>query len=422
MNGRKQTFKTRPGVEKVVYLQSDPVPQLRNSTVIGPGTVVMPNVDAEALADSDLAARMFQNTIIDFDLDPITGAAEIVENTDNWGVGNSGLAAARFWDRSIRGDRVRVGIADSGLDASHPAFAGLTAQRRLTGFAHFDNLGQKQVQLRADGTVISDADAAPTFSHWHGTHCAAAIVGGEVAGKLRGMAPHAELAVARVLSTSNTGSVASIAAGLWWLAEQRCDIASLSLGWPGKHEEWATPVAALLEAGTVVVAAVGNEFTLPGPHSRSPANYLTATSGPRSGVLIAVGAHDIEGRVWDDSNGEIVDWSNVTVTTTDGSTTPSVYASARPRTVPTLVGPGVDIVSAVPGGKYSSSNGTSMATPHIAGVIALVLSKLRSSVPSTPPQAAAELVLASLHDLPPSGVDIRSGGGRIDVDRLQAKL
>jgi subtilisin family serine protease len=82
------------------------------------------------------------------------------------------------------------------------------------------------------------------------------------------------------------------------------------------------------------------------------------------------------------------------------------------------VGPGVDIVSATPGDKYFATAGSSMATPHIAGLLALVLSGLRTHDPSTRPRAAADLVLASLTDVPPVGIDIRSGGGRVGLDRL----
>ena len=79
---------------------------------------------------------------------------------------------------------------------------------------------------------------------------------------------------------------------------------SLSLGWPGLHEEWAAPIQALLDAGVVVVAAVGNEFTSAGvPKTRSPANFLTEPRDAADGILIAVGAHDRTGAIWDDSGG-----------------------------------------------------------------------------------------------------------------------
>jgi subtilisin family serine protease len=304
------------------------------------------------------------------------------------------------------------------MDGDHPAFQDLRAERRLAGFAHFDRQGRQVLQTTPDGTVIPDSDAVPTFGHLHGTHCAAIIVGQATDGKRRGVAPAVELAVTRVLEQSNTGSVVGIAAGLWWLTTQQCDIVSLSLGWPGLHEEWAPPIKAMLDAGVVVVAAVGNEFDSAAPKSRSPANYLHTPSGPSDGILIAVGAHDRAGVIWESSGGETVDWANVTVLQTDGTSRPSVFANLPKRIVPSMVAPGVDIISAAPFNKYSALEGSSMATPHIAGLVALVLSHLRTNDPGARSRTAAELVLASLMDLSPPGPDIRSGGGRVNVSAL----
>jgi subtilisin family serine protease len=194
---------------------------------------------------------------------------------------------------------------------------------------------------------------------------------------------------------------------------------SLSLGWPGLHEEWAPPIKSMLDAGAVVVVAVGNEFDSAAPKSRSPANYPYSPSRPSDGILIAVGAHDQAGAVWESSGGETVDWDNVTVLQTDGTSRPSVFANLPPRIVPSMVAPGVDIISAAPFNKYTSLEGSSMATPQITGLIALVLSHLRTSDPGARPRAAAELVLESLMDLSPPGPDIRSGGGRVNDAALE---
>jgi len=366
----------------------------------------------------DSIGDLFENVTIEFALDPIGGAA-VVENGDNWGIGLDGFNIARFWLRGARGQGTRIGIADSGMDSAHPAFVKMVTEGRLAAFAHFNKKGEKQLQRYSDGSAVPDAHAVPTFGHWHGTHCAAIMVGESTNGKDRGIAPTAELAVTRVLEQNNEGSVAGITAGLWWLSEQDCDIVSLSLGWPGLHPEWTAPILALLDAGVVVVAAVGNEYTTAGsPKSRSPANYLTNPAGDSSGLLISVGAHDNSGAVWDDSGGELVDWSEVRIAQTDGSSRPSIFATVTPRIVPSVVGPGVDIISAVPGDKYRSASGSSMATPIIAGLIAVVLSELRSRNLDARPRNAADLILRSMRDIPPPGPDVRSGGGRVDVELL----
>lgn len=420
---RDGNFSTRPGSNAIVNLSEAVVDPIQDLTLIGPRTLIGATEKIVELGAANTSGVVFDNVLLDFDLDPISGASEASDNVDNWGVGPSGIDAARFWDRSVRGRGVRIGIADSGLDLTHPTFAGLARDGRFMSFAHFGMDGEKKTQFDGAGNPVRDENAMPTFSHWHGTHCAGVLVGGEVDGKLRGCAPEAELVVTRVLDESNSGSVASISAGLWWLADQRCDVVSLSLGWPGLHEEWAEPVRALLAAGTVLVASSGNEFTLPGPHSRSPANYLTSQTNPTRGVLVAVGALNQQGLVWDDSDGEVVDWSRSILRGADGTTMPSSFAAVEPRIIPTLVAPGVNIVSSVPGGKYRSSNGTSMAAPHVAGVIGLTLSELRARVAdNVSPRAAADLVIACLQDLLPAGVDIRSGAGRLDNALLSARL
>jgi len=352
----------------------------------------------------------FENVTIEFPIDLLGGAGS-VPNDDNWGVGPGGYDAQRFWDLGARGKGVRVGIADSGLDLNHPCFSARVAAGREVPFAHFDSIGQ------------AVASIMPTFSHWHGTHCAAVLVGEPTSGKRRGLAPDADLAVARVLGAGNSGTVASVLAGLWWLVDQKCDVISLSLGWPGFHEEWAAPVEAMLAAGTVVVAASGNEFGLPGEKpTRSPANYPIAPSHQDEGLLVTVGAADVGHNIWDRSGGEVADWSGVMVKRSDGSMQPSRYATSPPQLVPTLVGPGIDVVSAIPNGEYLSSTGTSMATPHLAGLIVLALSFLRKTNTTTKPRAAAERVLQHLIDLPIAGPDTRSGRGRVDFGGLITDL
>lgn len=419
------------GDYKILKLDQAAIPPLGGGIrLIGPRTAIVPNEEfpsvAEAVDDgnSPFAHSVFDNSTIFFPLVPETVGASTVDNDDNWGAGVDGVDANRFHQRGIGGQGVRIGIADSGMDSTHPVFADLVAEGRLVGFAHFDKLGAKIVQKQPDGSAVPDAKATPTFGHWHGTHCAGILVGQVTGGKTHGIAPRAELAVARVLEMANEGSPAGILAGLWWLTTQACDIVSISLGWPGLHEDWWEPIAALLQNGVVVVAAVGNERLTPGtPPSRSPANYLTTPGGTAEGLLLPVGAHDLSGAVWDESGGELVDWSKETVRLSDGSTRPSVFASVAPRIVPALVAPGVDITSSSPpNGAYRSSTGSSMATPHIAGLIALVLSELRTRDATTPPREAADLLLSCLKDIPPPGIDTESGNGRTDNDILTQKL
>jgi subtilisin family serine protease len=129
-----------------------------------------------------------------------------------------------------------------------------------------------------------------------------------------------------------------------WAVGKGVKVLSMSLGVPGYHEQWRPVTQILRQRGVLPVFAIGNEG--PGT-SRSPGNYPEALS---------VGAMD--------RNRVVADFS-------------SSQRFLRPDDplVPDLVGPGVDVISAKPtnaGGGFQSMDGTSMATPHIAGLAALL--------------------------------------------------
>jgi len=172
-----------------------------------------------------------------------------------------------------------------------------------------------------------------------------------------------------------------------------------------------------VDQGTVVVAASGNEFGVPGEEpTRSPANYPIDSD---QGMLISVGAINQDGFLWEQSGGEETDWSQVTISVPGGGRHDSRFTHSSKRTIPTVVAPGVDIISASPpNNAYRSSTGTSMAAPHIAGLIALVLSILRTKNAQTTPRQAALLVMKSLNPLATAGADIRAGNGIVDTEKL----
>jgi subtilisin family serine protease len=368
-------------------------------------------------------SRVYLNARIGFPLE-LPSAAGIVENDDNWGLGPLGVFAKQIWDMGITGKGVRIGIADSGLNSTLPTFAPLLSDGRLKAFAAFDGNGKKIVQTAPDGTPLPDTSARPTFTHWHGTFCAATIVGVSD-GKMRGVSPASELVVTQVLQRGNNGTVASIAAGIQWLSTMKCDIVSLSLGWPGKHEEWAAAIEDLLSRGTVVVAAVGNEAGIPGSESelsRSPANYPIAPQSTSDGLLLAVGAHDDQNHVADFSSGETADWSSVMVAGLGGTQLPSIFSASPAKIVPDMVAPGVDIIEPIAMTAWESEDGSSMATPHIAGLIALILSALRSKNPSATPREAATILLQNLISLSPGAEVDREGKGKVNTSQVMAAL
>jgi subtilisin family serine protease len=154
------------------------------------------------------------------------------------------------------------------------------------------------------------------------------------------MAPGASLASAIVIEGGD--AVARVLGGLDWALGLGVRVMSLSLGFRGYWPDFLAITRILRRKGVLPVFAVGNEYA---GSSRSPGNYSEALS---------VGACDEQGRVADFSSSQRFD-------------------RRRDPIVPDLVAPGVDIVSARPGGGYQAMDGTSMATPHVAGLAALLL-------------------------------------------------
>jgi subtilisin family serine protease len=266
--------------------------------------------------------------------DPVAAAAP--RNT-TWGI--DALEVDRLWNAAtpIRGAGISIAHLDTGVDMKHPTLTGAIAGTLVTD---------------ANGFPIPNAPMEDRFGH--GTHTAATIAGRSVAGRMVGIAPEARLYSATVIEGGLV--VSRILRGLDWAVSNRVHIVNISLGLTGYHDDFYPLVGQLVARGILVVAAAGNEG--PGT-SRSPGNYEN---------LLSVGACDEQRLVWGDSS-------------SDSLTTPIAH------TVPNVVAPGVGVVSARPGGGYVSMSGSSMATPHVAGLAALLWS-------ARPQAAASEIVKA----------------------------
>lgn len=310
--------------------------------------------------------------------------AEVLHST--WGLERCNALAA--WGLfGSRGRGVTIGLLDTGVDAEHPDLKGKVAH-----WAEFDHAGYEV------------AGSRPHDSDTHGTHCAGTLVGGAHSGRCIGLAPEAELAAALVLNGKKGGSDAQVLAGIDWAVNQGVDVISLSLGDlvmdPKPPSTYTEAILSCLEVGIPVVVAIGNEGE---QTTGSPGNDLFALS---------IGATDPLDRVAAFSGGrtQIIDKSDYI----DAADLPMLYSK------PELTAPGVAIYSSVPGGDYQWFNGTSMATPHVAAAIALLLSATdirdkEDGVERT--YAIQDLITGSVTDLGESGQDHRYGFGRLDVLR-----
>jgi subtilisin family serine protease len=297
-------------------------------------------------------------------------AAASPKTTVTWGV--AALEAPLLWKQEITGKGVLVGHLDTGADSKH-----LTLKSAIADFAEFDMMGN----------IVSPSPAAHD-SDEHGTHTAATIAGRpvKIGGKAScvGVAPGAKLVVALVIEGGDV--IARILGGMNWAVGKGVKVLSMSLGIRGYNADFRPVTQILRQKGILPVFAVGNEG--PGT-SRSPGNYPEALS---------VGAMD--------RNRLIADFS-------------SSQRFSRPvdPLVPDLIGPGVDVISAKPGGGYQSMDGTSMATPHIAGLAALLF----QAKPSATPDEVEQAILASCQGGPGLPHN-RANRGFPNAPRALAKL
>ena len=227
-----------------------------------------------------------------------------------------------YYDGTGLGSGVEVYVIDTGVDWTY------TSQFNDIKSTGFDAVGGDGW---ADGrwTIV---DGNPMDCHGHGTH-----VAGTVASKDYGVAPDATIIGVRVLSCSGSGSYSDVIDGIDWVTYQKSlkpstpMVINMSLG-GGYSSLVNNAVADAVAAGIIVVVAAGNEYTL--ASSKSPASAPDA---------ITVGSSM--------SNDNISSFSN--------------YGDAVD-----IFAPGSSIVSTTYGGGTGTMSGTSMASPHVAGIAA----------------------------------------------------
>ena len=289
------------------------------------------------------------------------------------------IGARPVWTRyGLRGAGVLMGNIDTGVDAANPDLAG-----KIAGFRDFVN-GRTE----------------PYDDNGHGTHTIGTMVGGSATGTPIGVAPEARVLVAKALGADGGGLGSALIAAAQWMADPDGDPATADFpavvnnSWSGgeANDPWFHQVIRVwLAQGIVPIFAAGNS----GPDAQtiaSPASY--------PGVL-AVAALDDAGVLADFSSRGPVVWQNV------DAVGPAAGTALRKAD---LAAPGVGIVSSV-GIGYETYSGTSMAAPHVAGVIALV----KQAAPELTGADLARVVTATATDLGPVGDDPGYGVGAVSA-------
>ncbi|BDA66718.1 probable peptidase [Calothrix sp. PCC 7716] len=317
-------------------------------SLIGSGTLPVATVEVthktlEALAEQPHVVAVLPNQSIHLIQPRRVEYADLVtqdkSESTTWGLNS--LDIPKLWETS-KGENVNVAVLDTGVYAAHPAL-----NNRVKEFVVIDPLGRR-------------ITASPPFdSGQHGTHVCGTIAGGKTdKGVSIGVAPHANLLVAGVLIGNTT--LRTLLEGISWAIETGADIINMSLGM-SYYEPLFTEVLDILinQYGILPVVAVGNENH---GNTSSPGNSYNAFS---VGAIekLSNNKHDV---AFFSSGASLV--------------FPDQEEAGRLVTKPDVVAPGTQIYSCIPPTRtpegtyaYNYMDGTSMATPHVAGVAALLM-------------------------------------------------
>lgn len=257
--------------------------------------------------------------------DLAASAAQVAADTENtWGI-----KAIKADQSPFNGKGVKLAVLDTGFDNAHPDYVG----RSVTSESFVP--GEEVQDLQGHGTHCIGTAAGPAAGEGHPRY---------------GVAMEADIFVGKVLNNSGSGAESWILAGMEWALENGCDVISMSLGRSTQPGEQPDPLyeavgRAALENNSVIIAAAGND-------SARQFGFVAPVGAPaNSPSIMAVGAVDNQMNVADFSCGGI---------------------NANGGEID-ICAPGVDVFSSVPMPmRYRRLPGTSMATPHVAGVAALL--------------------------------------------------
>ena len=281
------------------------------------------------------------------------------------------VGAPDAWAAGYTGSGVTTAILDTGYDPTHPDLAGRVAAAE--DFTH-----------TSPGAIDG---------HGHGTHVASTVAGSGAAsgGRYKGVAPDASLIVGKVLNDSGSGSQSGIIAGMEWAAGQGAAVVNMSLG--GGPSDGTSPmdraVNAITEAsGTLFVIAAGNDGCVECVSSPSTAD-----------AALSVGSVT--------KSDELSGFSSQGPRIGDFAVKPDITAPGSAITAAKAAG--TELGEPV-GDSYTTASGTSMATPHVTGAVAI----LKQAHPDWTAERLKAALMGSAKGL--DGLSVyQQGAGRLDV-------
>lgn len=330
--------------------------------------------------------------------------ARPVESTDadTWGVDK--INAPAVWAMGYNGTGVLVADIDTGCNYNHVDLADHMWHDTPAGL-HY-------------GWDMENGDGDPMDNNGHGTHTMGTIGSDGTAGTQCGVAPNATLMAVRVSVSVSPAAEQNVMDGFQWAIDHGADILSTSLGyiysWNPQRALWRTAEQNMLAVGVHHAVAAGNEgpgapsIRCPGdcppPWRHLPEQVATGAFA----AVVTVGATDSNDGIASFSSRGPVTWQSI-APWYDWDETPPDAGLIDPD----VCAPGVGVIScnyANPYG-YVSMDGTSMATPHVAGTMALIL----DANPNLTPAQVDQILEETAVDLGSSGKENIYGAGRINA-------
>lgn len=298
----------------------------------------------------------------DPDLGKLWGLINSGQADSNKTIGIAGIdiGAEKAWDIQTGNQDLLISVIDTGVDYNHKDLKGniWTNEVEANGTAGVDDDNNGYID-DIHGYDFVNKDGDPMDDHGHGSHCSGTIAAkGDDNQGIVGVAWNAKIMGVKFLSKDGSGSLEDAVEAIKYSTKMGVKIMSNSWGGGGYSEIMKEAIAEANTKGIVFTAAAGNHSGNNDETPSYPANYNVPN-------VISVAALDNRGRL--------------------------AYFSCYGRRTVHVAAPGVNVFSSLPGG-YDSWSGTSMATPHVTGVAALLLSQEPNL---TPEQVRERLIKTS---------------------------
>lgn len=289
------------------------------------------------------------------------------------------MNSAAAWDLSTGSNTVTIAVIDTGIDETHPDLAA----KIVAGYDFVDD------------------DSNPHDLNGHGTHVAgiaAAITNNGVG--VAGMSWGARIMPVRVLGADGSGSSSDITSAINWASTHGAKVLNLSLGGTSYSTSMQNAVTSATNAGALVIAAMGNCRTAGGG---CPYANPTAYPAAYSNVMAVAATNRSDTYAYYSQYG-----SHCDIAAPGGAMTYLHDPGGIYSTLPTYT---VDMTGDGFSKNYDYLQGTSMATPYVSGMAALIW----SVSPSLTPAQVQQVMQDTAVDLGPTGWDANYGYGRIDA-------